>query len=127
MSMPNPYLQYQQNAVKSVGPGELTSMLYDGLVKYIRLSIMSIENKDLKACHNYLLRAQEILAHLNETLDFQYEISKNLSTLYDYMIRRLMQANVKKDSDIAAEVLGLAGELRETWRQALKLAKENDR
>lgn len=127
MSVPNPYLQYQQNAVKSVSPGDLTLMLYDGLVKFIRLSVMSVENNDMKACHNYLLRSQEILSHLNDTLDFQYEISKNLSALYDYMIRRLMEANVKKDVHIAGEVLGLAGELRETWRQAVKLAKDNER
>lgn len=124
MSVPSPYLQYQQNAVKSVSPGELTLMLYDGLVKFIRLAAISIENGDLKACHNHMLRSQEILAHLNETLDLQYEISKNLSLLYDYMIRRLMEANVKKDSNIAGEVLGLAEDLRETWRKAIKLVKE---
>lgn len=124
MSVPSPYLQYRQNAVKSVSPGELTLMLYDGLVKFIRLAAMSIENGDLKVSHNHMLRSQEILAHLNETLDFQYEISKNLSLLYDYMIRRLMEANVKKDSNIAGEVLMLAEDLRETWRKAIKPVKE---
>lgn len=124
MSVPNPYLQYQQNAVKSVSPGELTLMLYDGLVKFTRLSVMSGEKNDMKACHNYLIRAQEILSHLNDTLDFQYEISRNLSALYDYMIRRLMEANVKKDVHIAGEVLGLAEDLREAWRKAIKLVKE---
>lgn len=125
MSVPNPYLQYQQNAVKSVSPGELTLMLYDGLVKFIRLSIISIENNDMKSSHNYLVRAQEIIAHLNETLAFQYEISKSLSSLYEYMISRLMEANIKKDGRIAGEVLDMAGDLRDTWRKAIKLAKES--
>lgn len=124
MSMPNPCLQYQQNAVCGAAPGELTMMLFNGLVKFLKLTIMSMEQKDFNGSHNSLVRSQEILAYLNDTLDHQYELAQNLSALYDFMTRRLVEANVKKDVQIAGEVLELAEELRDTWQQAMKLARE---
>ncbi|MCL6611793.1 MAG: flagellar export chaperone FliS [Peptococcaceae bacterium] len=118
----NPYLQYKQNAVQGAGRGELTLMLYDGLVKFIRLALLAVEKKDIKEAHGSLVRAQGIVAYLNETLDHRYEISQNLSALYDYMNRRLVAANVRKDPRIIEEVLGLAVDMRDTWQQAVKLA-----
>jgi flagellar protein FliS len=55
----------------------------------------------------------------------KYEISQSLALLYDYMYRRLIDANIKKDKDILEEVLGFAKELRDTWAQAMKLAKQH--
>ncbi len=120
----NPYVQYRQNAVQTAAPGELTLMLYSGLVKFIRQSIIAIEQKDLKASNDALIRSQEIVAYLNETLDHGFELSKSLSAIYEYMGRRLMEANVKKDAGIAGEMLGMAEGLRDTWMQAMKLARE---
>ena len=44
--------------------------------------------------------------------------------LYDYMRRQLVEANAKKDKQLLEEVLVLAKDLRNTWEQAMKLAKE---
>ncbi|HPD00946.1 MAG TPA: flagellar protein FliS, partial [Acetivibrio sp.] len=58
--------------------------------------------------------------------DMQYEISEELFSLYEYMNRRLLEANIKKDKQILEEVTGYAEELRDTWAQAMKLAKQQD-
>jgi len=42
----------------------------------------------------------------------------------NYMYRRLVDANIKKDGAIVEEVLGFAKELRDTWEQAMKIAKQ---
>lgn len=120
----NPYQQYRQNAVRGASPGELTLMLYEGLVRFIKLAMLSLEEKDFNRSHNALIRSQEIVAHLNETLDNQYELSNYLSSLYDFMSRRLLEANAGKDEKTAKEVLELAEELRDTWQQALKTARD---
>ncbi|MFZ5632090.1 MAG: flagellar export chaperone FliS [Bacillota bacterium] len=120
----DPYLQYKQNAVQGASPGELTLMLYDGLVKFLKLALISMEQNDFNRSNNALIRSQEIVAYLNDTLDYRYEISQNLSALYDFMSRRLVEANTKKDAQIAAEVLELAEELRDTWQQAMKAAAD---
>lgn len=124
MSIANPYQQYQQNTVQGVSPGELTLMLYDGLVKSLKMAILSLEQTDFNRSHNSLIRAQEILTHLNETLDFQYDLSQNLSALYEFMTRQLMEANAKKDVHSIQAVLELAQDMRDTWQQALQVVRE---
>lgn len=53
----------------------------------------------------------------------KYEVSKQLGSVYDYMYRRLIEANMKKDKEILEEVLGMAKDLRDTWTKAMKLAR----
>lgn len=122
MTNANPYQQYQQNAVMGAGRGELTLMLYNGAVKFIKQGIKFIEEKDIEGVHNAVVRAQEIILHLNGTLNMEYELSNNLALLYDYINRRLIETNAKKDKQILVEVLGLVEELRDTWAEAIKLA-----
>lgn len=124
MALTDPYMQYRQNAAQTAAPGELTMMLYNGLVRFVKQAISNLEQKDYSGSHKALVRSQEIVAYLNETLDPRFELSGNMSALYDFMARRLMEANIKKDAQIAGEVLELADELRDTWQQALKLARE---
>lgn len=124
MTNSNPYQQYQQNMINTATPQELTLMLYNGLVKFLKLSIQSIDEKNMEKTNNYIIRSQDIISEFMCTLDMNYEISKSLMSLYDYMNRRLLEANMKKDKAIIEEVLGFAEELRDTWAQAMKLAKQ---
>ncbi len=117
----NPYQQYQQNFVNSASKGQLTLMLYDGAARFIKQGIKGIEEKDIQSAHHAIVKAQEIIAHLNQTLDKKYELSGSLALLYDYISRRLIEANIKKDRDILGEVLDLTSQLRDTWQEALKL------
>ena len=123
MSVANPYQQYQQNAVQSAEPGELVVMLYDGLVRFLKLAVKSLEENDKEAANTALIKSQDIVGYLNETLDRRFEISSNLASLYNFMSRQLVSANIKKEIKLVEEVLGLAQELRDTWRQASQLAK----
>jgi flagellar protein FliS len=120
----NPYQQYQQNTINTSTPQELTLMLYNGLVRFLKLAYQGIEENDIQKANNNLLRAQDIIVEFMCTLDMQYEISHGLMALYEYMNGRLIEANIKKDKSIVEEVLGFAEELRDTWAQAMKLAKQ---
>lgn len=48
VSLRNPYQTYQKQAVTTSKPEDLTLMLYEGLVKFIRLSKQSLQNKNMK-------------------------------------------------------------------------------
>ena len=123
MSSANPYLQYQQNAVQSANPGDLVVMLYDGLVKFLKIAINSLKEKDYNGANNAIIRSQDIVSYLDETLDKRFEISGSLTALYDFMHRQLVRANIKKEARLVQEVLDLALDLRDTWRQAVQLTK----
>lgn len=124
MAMNNPYQQYQQQSVMTASPGELVVMLYNGCIRFIKQAIECINGKDLMGAHNAIIRAQDIIVEFMSTLDMKYEISHNLLALYDYLHRRLVEANVKKDTAILEEVLTFMTELRDTWAEAVKITRK---
>lgn len=124
MALNKAYNQYKQNSIYTSTPEELTLMLYNGLIKFTMQAQAGIEDKDIEKASNSILRAQEIVLHFRATLDMKYEVAQSLDTLYEYMYRRLVETNIKKDQQILAEILGMAKELRNTWGQAMKLARQ---
>ena len=126
MTYSNALNAYQQNSINTASKEKLLLMLYDGLVKFIKLAIVGIEEKDIKKSHENFLKAQNIILEFMATLNMEVggEISKSLMLLYDYMYRRLVEANAKKDKEIAQEVLGFAEELKATFEEAYKFAKK---
>lgn len=119
----NGYNQYKANSINTATPEELTLMLYNGLVKFIMQAQVAIDAKNIEKANGGIIKAQAILKEFQATLDMNYDVSEGLNSLYDYMYRRLVEANLKKDKEILEEVLGFAKELRDTWAQAMKLAK----
>ncbi len=117
------YNQYKESSVFTAQPEELTLMLYNGLVKFIMKAQYAISKEDLQAAHDNIIKSQNIVLEFISSLNKNYEVSASLLLLYDYMNRRLVEANMQKSTEILSEVLGFARELRDTWEQAMKLAK----
>jgi flagellar protein FliS len=126
MVLRNPYQTYQRQAITTSSPEELTLKLYQGMVKFIRLSKMALQNNNMEECHRNILRTQDILNELMVTLNKEYSVSDSLLPMYDYMNRRLIEANLKKNIELLEEVEGFALELTETWSTAMKLNKSKD-
>ena len=101
-------------------PGEMLLKLYDEVITQLNAVRQFNVEKDYQGANASLKKAQRIITYLNQTLDFQYEISGSLSALYDYFLRRLVDANVHKDNAPIDEVLPMITELRETFAQADK-------
>ena len=121
--MANPYQQYKNSIVNTSTPQELTLMLYNGLIKFLKLAAQSIEECNKEKTNYDIGRAQDIIEEFMGCLNMDYDVSNNLYKLYDYMYWRLVDANIKKDKAIIEEVIGYAEELRDTWGQAMKMAK----
>ncbi|HBF37976.1 MAG TPA: flagellar export chaperone FliS [Firmicutes bacterium] len=117
---------YQSNSILTSKPEELTLMLYNGLVKFLIQAQKGMEEKNIQKSHDNLIKAQNIVIEFKATLKPEYEISKALGLLYDYMYRRLVEANLQKDGKIVSEVLGYVTELRDAWAQAMKKNKEQE-
>lgn len=115
----NAYAVYQQNNVLTASSGKLLLMLYDGAIKFLRFAKVAIDEEDIQKSHNYIMRVQDIISELMVTLNMDYEISKSLFSLYDYMKYRLSEANMKKDKEQIDEVVVMLSELRETWAIAM--------
>ncbi|MGI1804496.1 flagellar export chaperone FliS [Exiguobacterium sp. TDN 0502] len=120
----NPYATYQTNSVTTALPQDLTLMLYEGLIKFSMLAKRAIEQKMIEQKNTNIQKAQAIITELQLTLNQSIALSKDLNSLYDYMQTRLMDANVKNDLVAIDEVIGFAEEFRETWKEAMKLARQ---
>lgn len=121
----NGYNKYKENSIKTASPEELTLMLYNGLVKFLMQAQAAIDEKNIEKANNSIIRAKSIVKEFQITLNMDYEVSANLDSIYNYMYRQLVQANIKKDRSIIDEVLGYAKDLRDTWSQAMKIAKHS--
>ncbi|MCO0595868.1 flagellar export chaperone FliS [Peribacillus butanolivorans] len=124
MAINNPYQSYQQNSVNTASPGELTLMLYNGCLKFITLGKKAIAEKNFQEKNKNLIKAQKIIQELMVTLKIDLAISKELMSLYDYLNRRLIEANIKSDLDILEEVEGFVIEFRDTWKEAIQLNRQ---
>lgn len=115
-----PHNKYQQSSVQTASPAQLVLMLYDGAIRFTKQGIDGIETKDYMRANAGFIRAQQIVNELVASLDHNYPVASNLIEIYDYLLRKLMEANMRKNKHIAQEVVGFLSDLREAWAQASK-------
>lgn len=118
----NPYAQYKNTQIQTATPGQLILLLYEGAIKFNKLAKLSIEKKNIMDANKYILKVQDIISELMSSLDMKSgaDIAENLYSLYDYMMSKLVDANLQKDIKSLDEVEELLEELRDSWRVALK-------
>lgn len=116
--------KYKQNTVSTATPEELTLMLYDGAIKFMNIGKYSIENKDLERTNSSLIRAQDIISELNYSLNMDYDLSKDMRSLYDFIVSKLIDANIKKDIEAIDEALNITYDMRDTWKEVIKQVKQ---
>lgn len=116
---------YQNNKINTATPADLTLMLYEGAIKFCNIALTSLEEKDIAKTNTNILKAEKIIMEFRATLDFKYSVANDFDVVYDYMYRRLVEANINKDKEILEEVLGYLREMRDTWKEVMKNAKTN--
>ena len=114
----DPYQEYENNAVSIAEPKKLILMLYSGAEKFLKEALRFIEDyKSYDKANENILKAQDIITELMLALDMEKggEIAKNLFSLYAYMKKELLTANMNKDPKPIHGVLKHLGELKEGW------------
>ncbi|ELY6276131.1 flagellar export chaperone FliS [Cronobacter dublinensis] len=115
---------YQQvgleSAVMSASPHQLVVMLFDGALSALVRARLFIEQGDIQAKGQALTKAINIIdnglkAGLN--MDIGGDLPQNLASLYEYMVRRLLHANLRNDVDAINEVETLMTNIADAWKQ----------
>ena len=114
--------QYNQVQIKTANKGKLIVLLYQGAVRFLRKAVVQLDDKDMEAKGNSLIRAQDIVLELMYALDQQLldegnELAHNLQRLYLYCYRRLVHANTHLDQAAIKEVIELLNNLLEAWEK----------
>ena len=116
------YAAYNNSKILTASPAELTLMLYDGAIKFTNIAIMAIEKHDIEKAHNNIVKTERIILEFQATLDDKYPVAKDFDAGYTYLIQRLREANLKKDSEILEEVLKHLRTMRDTWKEVMAKA-----
>lgn len=116
---------YRQNAVQTASPAQLTLMLYEGAIRFCNTALESMEAGNIEKTNDNIKKVQNIIVEFRSTLDFKYPVAKDFDVVYDYIYRRLVEANMKKDKEILEEALGYIKEMRDTWKEVMRLNNVN--
>ena len=105
--------------IDDASPHRLIAMLLDGAVERITSAAGAMERGEVAVTGEAIGKAISIVDNLRVSLDQNQggPIAENLSALYDYMTRRLLEDNATKDREMLAEVAGLLKEIKVAWDQ----------
>ncbi|MFN8847618.1 MAG: flagellar export chaperone FliS [Bdellovibrionales bacterium] len=127
--MSNPYQKYKQTAVVSASREKVLLMLYEGAIKFTKLAIQACEQKKIADRGMNIGRAYDIVMELNNTLDHKVggDISKNLESLYLFMMEQYTKSNISGDPVPLKSNLKMLETLYDGWVQAVeKIKKEQE-
>ena len=103
--------------VASADPHALVLTLFDAVLGRLITARSCIEQGQTSRKAGLLHSSVVLLGELRGSLDLQRggSLAQNLSDLYDYMVRRLLQASANDDASALSEVQSLLSEIREAW------------
>lgn len=112
------YQQYKQQSISSMTPGELLMLLYDELVKRSTLASLALDKADWPRFEDALDRCIDIVNYLDETLDRQYPISRDLSRMYDYFTYEMARIKIGRNKGELDRLRPMLVDMRDAFRAA---------
>jgi len=108
-----------QMAIDDASPHQLIKMLLEGALERVATASGAMARGEVAVSGESIGKAIGIVDSLRVSLDREQggQIADNLSALYDYMTRRLLEANATRDPDMLGEVAGLLREIKVAWDQ----------
>lgn len=111
------YSLYKNNQILDANQGKLILMMYDGAIQFIAHAKSKLQNNDISGMGLYLGKAESVISELLNSLNNEKGrgISKSLGSLYSFILKELLLANIKKDPKILERIISILSKLREAW------------
>jgi flagellar protein FliS len=118
---------YLKNQIDTATKEQLLIMFYDGAISFIARATKAITENDNEQKTYCINKASAIISELSATLDHKIaeEIAADLASLYDYMNRELIKANINNNLDSLTIVTKLLTDIRDTWIEAIQSQKKS--
>lgn len=107
--------KYQSDSVMTASPIDLIIMLYEALIKQVKLGDIFMEQNDYEKANQHISKSQDIVSELLYSLDLRYPLASDLMRLYDFMLQELVQINLHKDRERIPPLLEIISSLRSAW------------
>ncbi|QQE11376.1 flagellar export chaperone FliS [Planctomycetota bacterium] len=116
---PNPYLRTK---VLTASSEDLRLLLFDGVIRFCNQAKKAITEGDFETSYSNIVKAQKIVQELSNSLNHkvQPEVTEKMASLYNYLYRRLVDANMSRNAEALDETIKLIQYERETWQLLIK-------
>ena len=106
-----------ESALEGASPHRLIQMLMNGALDRLLQAKGALQRRDIALKGLMLGKAISIISGLQASLDKEVSasITADLDSLYDYMQRRLLEANLRNDVGIVDEVASLLVTVKSAW------------
>lgn len=110
---------YRKTNVVTADPKRLVLMCYEGAIDYLKIGNQKLIEKDYEGKGKNTAKARDIIYELKSSLNFEKgdTIAKNLDSLYNYMLKRLTEADLGNDAQAIAEVIDMLVDLKSAWEE----------
>lgn len=107
-----------ETSVHGASPHELVALLFQGARRAIRMGRVHMQNGNIPEKGKLISQAIVIVGGgLQQGLNLEQggDLAQRLNALYDYMTRRLLEANLKNDPALLDEVDSLLANIEDGW------------
>lgn len=111
--------QYNRNKILTATPAELTLLLYEGAIKFCNIAQVAIEKNDTEKAHTNIVKAEMIIEELQSTLNRKYPVAEDFDNVYKCIYSLLVDANMKKDTQVLDQALAELRGMRDTWKEVM--------
>lgn len=112
-----------ESSVMSANQQQLITLLFDGAISALVRARLFMQDNNIQGKGNSISKAINIIeGGLKQGLDEQSgdDLTDNLLGLYSYMVRRLVQANLRNDVEALEEVEGLLRNIADAWKEVVQ-------
>lgn len=108
---------YQTVQIQTSDPLSLILLLYEGAIRHLKQAANSMENGDMQQRHRAIDKALAMIGELQASLDLEKgrQVAASLDRLYNYMVWRITQSNLKHSPEMLREVVALLETLNSAW------------
>ncbi|OHE71239.1 MAG: flagellar export chaperone FliS [Verrucomicrobia bacterium GWC2_42_7] len=116
---------YKSNSVETASPGKLVLMLFDGALRFMQVARTGFNEPNPVArneiINNNITKTQNIITELQISLDptMDTDFTRTMRGLYDFMLKELQKANLKKTIGPIDNVYKMLNEIRDAWAEML--------
>lgn len=118
--------EYKKTVLATTDRVQIVLMLYEGALNHMKIARKKIESGDIMSKGKHFSKATSIISELSNVLDMEKggEISRNLRNLYEYVLQRLLYANLNNDVSALEDSARVIETLKSGWKEMMDGMKQ---
>ena len=118
--------QYRKTDVETAGRLDLVIMCYENAIRFLKQAKGHYESNAFEEKARALQKVFDIISELKGALNIEKgeKIAINLNAIYDYLLRSLLEGDLRRDLNAFESAIRIMAELKEAWETIASRSKE---